>query len=120
VRALEKSERKKGHKCGAENVEREEGRRGINFPEIIQKGNKTKGDKGRNERKRKGWTKCIDVNKSKEQEKEKGLRRKSTKENLQLYPSSTEGAASRYDKFQTRVTKEKNQPFLYHSSFTPS
>lgn len=70
--------------------------------------------------KRKGWTKCIDVNKSKEQEKEKGLRRKLTKENLQLYPSSTEGAASRYDKFQTRVTKGKNQLFFIACSFTPS
>jgi len=44
---------KKGHMCRAENVERGEGRRGINFPEIIQKGNKTKGNKGKNERKTK-------------------------------------------------------------------
>jgi len=53
VRALEKSEREKKDTCGAENVERGEGRRGINFPEIIQKGNKTKGNKGKNERKTK-------------------------------------------------------------------
>jgi len=52
-------------------VERGEGRRGINFPEMIQKGNKEiKGDKRERKRKKgKGWTKCINVDKPKEEEK---------------------------------------------------
>lgn len=91
------------------------GRRGINFPEMIQKGNKEiKGDKRERKKKGKGkgWTKCINVNKPKEEEKEKGLRRKLTKENLQLHPSSTKGAVFRYDKFQTRITKGKKSTFF--------
>lgn len=126
ARALEKGEKKQGFR--AQKLEKGEGKEGINFPEIVQKGNKDiKGDERKEKkrkRKRNGWTKCIDIKQSKEQGKKNGLKQMLTKQNynLTLVPLKEPSSAMTNSKHAQHKKKMDFifffPSFQYHGSFT--